>query len=347
MTDEVIETSYLYDSNDNLISQSNGLEFLYDHTGVFAVKYNNSTYYYRKNAQNDIIALLDNSASVVVKYNYDAWGNCVIDASTTNTTLANLNPFRYRSYYFDTETNLYFLKTRYYDPQIGRFITIDDISYLDPESINGLNLYAYCGNNPVMGYDPSGTWDWGVFWRVLGSTLAIVGGIALCFVPGAQAIGAGLIVVGAAGMIGGAISYANGNGFNAGWDIGTIIGGFIGLAIAAPQLLSLTWNTSIPFFVPMVSTAGELVLVGTTVSVAIPVGGAIAVAAGAGLVMFAKASTGPIRFSDGTGINPETGKPITDKDEAYKIYKQLRDNIKKNNWKKWMKGKGWRTNHLK
>ena len=96
--------------------------------GVFAVKHNGSTYFYRKDAQANIVELLDNSGSVVVKYRYDAWGKCVVDASTTNTTLANLNPFRYRSYYYETETNLYFLKTRYYDPEIGRFMTIDDIN---------------------------------------------------------------------------------------------------------------------------------------------------------------------------------------------------------------------------
>ncbi|MBQ3016530.1 MAG: hypothetical protein IJD79_07105 [Clostridia bacterium] len=75
----------------------------------------------------------------MVKYVYDAWGVCttvVIDESATD--IANLNPFRYRSYYFDTETNLYFLKTRYYDPKIGRFITIDDISYIAPDTINGV-----------------------------------------------------------------------------------------------------------------------------------------------------------------------------------------------------------------
>ena len=92
----------------------------------------------------------------MVKYKYDAWGKCVVDGSTTNTTLANINPFRYRSYYFDTETGFYFLKTRYYDPEVGRFITIDDISYLDPESINGLNLYAYCFNNPLKYIDHFG-----------------------------------------------------------------------------------------------------------------------------------------------------------------------------------------------
>ena len=98
-----------------------------------------------KDAQANIVALLDNTGAVVVKYNYDAWGMCqttVVDSSAT--TIAELNPFRYRSYYYDTQTDLYFLKTRYYDPETGRFMTIDDISYLDPESINGLNLYAYC-----------------------------------------------------------------------------------------------------------------------------------------------------------------------------------------------------------
>ena len=154
--------------NGNLIKQSNGLEFFYDHTGVFAVKYNNATYFYRKNAQNDIIALLDNTGTTVVKYKYDAWGMCkALNAEgfeiTDNNHIGILNPFRYRSYYYDHGIGLYFLKTRYYDPQIGRFMTIDDISYLDPESINGLNLYAYCKNNPIMRVDPNGNFDWGTF----------------------------------------------------------------------------------------------------------------------------------------------------------------------------------------
>ena len=150
------DITFTYDSNGNLIKQSNGLEFLYDHTGVFAVKYNGSIYFYRKDAQANNVALLDSNGATVVKYEYDSWGNFVIEASTTNTDLANLNPFRYRGYYFDAETGLYFLKTRCYDPEIGRFVTIDDISYLDPGSINGLNLYAYCGNNPINCIDRTG-----------------------------------------------------------------------------------------------------------------------------------------------------------------------------------------------
>ena len=153
---------FTYDSNGNLIKQGNELSFMYDHTGVFAVSYNGATYYYRKDIQGNIIALLDNTGTVVVKYKYDAWGKCkVLDSTgaeiTDDTHIGILNPFRYRSYYFDHGIGLYFLKTRYYDPEVGRFITIDDISYLDPESINGLNLYAYCLNNPVMCVDPSGT----------------------------------------------------------------------------------------------------------------------------------------------------------------------------------------------
>lgn len=92
----------------------------------------------------------------------DGNGNKLTLESYTAANKVNvLNPFRYRSYYYDTETGLYFLKTRYYDPEIGRFITIDDISYLAPDTINGLNLYAYCGNNPVMRTDSQGTswWD--------------------------------------------------------------------------------------------------------------------------------------------------------------------------------------------
>ena len=203
--------TFTYDSNGNLIKQSNGLEFFYDHTGVFAVKHNNTTYFYRKDAQANIVALLDNNGSVVVKYKYDAWGKCntvVLDESATE--IANFNPFRYRSYYFDTETNLYFLKTRYYDPEVGRFTTIDDISYLDPESVNGLNLYAYCLNNPVMMIDNSGCAP--AWWQWLVSGLTLAAGIALCFVPGGQAFGVGLIVAGATSMASNILSAAGVDG---------------------------------------------------------------------------------------------------------------------------------------
>ena len=159
------------------------MEFIYDQSGIAGIKYNNATYFYRKDAQGNIAAILDSNGNIVVEYKYDSWGNHAVlywnkvdneekysdedDAAfdenyERNKTLAKLNPFRYRGYYYDTETGLYFLKTRYYDPEVGRFITIDSISYIDPDTINGLNLYAYCGNNPVMRVDENGNawWEW-------------------------------------------------------------------------------------------------------------------------------------------------------------------------------------------
>ena len=105
---------------------------------------------------------------------YDAYGVAsTLYYNGGSNTRAFYNPFRYRSYYYDHGIGLYFLKTRYYDPEIGRFMTIDDISYLDPESINGLNLYAYCGNNPVMNIDPFGTETFSIS---VGYFLGIFGG---------------------------------------------------------------------------------------------------------------------------------------------------------------------------
>ena len=159
-------------------------------------KYSHGTDFYRKDAQGNICALLDSNGSVVVRYVYDAWGNhAVLDANGADITDVNhigvLNPFRYRGYFYDVETGLYYLQTRYYDPEIGRFITIDGISYLDPETINGLNLYAYCGNNPVMYTDPNGTTKW---WEWLLGGLVVVGllvaAAALTIFTGGTAIAA-------------------------------------------------------------------------------------------------------------------------------------------------------------
>lgn len=200
--------SFTYDSNGRVIKQSNGLEFFYDHTGVAGIKYNTQTYFYRKDVQGNVIGLIDSDGVVIARYFYDAWGavHAVTDNNGVELTnashIANLNPFRYRSYYYDSDIKLYFLKTRYYDLETGRFITIDDISYLDSGTINGLNLYAYRGDNPVMGVDPDGT----AWWNWLISGLQVALGIALCFVPGTQGIGLGLIVGGSLGLISNAVS---------------------------------------------------------------------------------------------------------------------------------------------
>ncbi len=94
---------------------------------------------------------------------------------TSATHIGNLNPFRYRGYYYDTETGLYYLQTRYYDPELGRFISQDSLEYADPETINGLNLFAYCANNPIKYVDPTGC-SWSSFWSKVGRFL---GGMVL------------------------------------------------------------------------------------------------------------------------------------------------------------------------
>ena len=171
--------SYTYDSNNRVIKQSNGLEFFYDNTGVAGIEYNNATYLYQKDAQGNICKILDSNGSIIVQYKYDAWGNhAVLDANGADISdaahIGKLNPYRYRGYYYDTETGLYYLKSRYYDPEVCRFITIDDIAYLDPETVNGLNLYAYCGNNPAMNVDPEGG-SWNSFWRGARQVFRLIG----------------------------------------------------------------------------------------------------------------------------------------------------------------------------
>ena len=145
------------------------------------------TYLCRKGLQGNIVALIDNNGNTVVEYKYDAWGNHkVVDANgnevTSSNHLGNLNPFRYRGYYYDVETGLYFLQTRYYDPEVGRFLNRDSVSYADPQTINGLNLYTYCGNNPVMYIDPYGKFALTTF-----GVLAIIGITSAAIVLGGGA----------------------------------------------------------------------------------------------------------------------------------------------------------------
>ncbi len=158
------------------------LVYLYSGKELIGFKYydfytqdNCYTCYYLKNIFGDVIGLRNAAGDTIVKYTYTPYGAPSHSLPFTQTTspeskspiscsyLANRNPYRYRGYYYDKELSLYHLQTRYYDPQTGRFISPDTIEYLDPISINGLNLYTYCLNNPIMCADPSGHWIETVF----------------------------------------------------------------------------------------------------------------------------------------------------------------------------------------
>ena len=133
---------------------------------LIGFKYNNDVYYYIKNIQNDIIGILDSNNSIVCKYKYDSWGNILSitdsnDNNITDTThIAYINPYRYRSYYYDCETNLYYLNTRYYNPVWGRFINADGTVGANKDILS-YNLYAYCSNNPITNTDSEGNFKFG------------------------------------------------------------------------------------------------------------------------------------------------------------------------------------------
>ncbi len=116
------------------------------------------------NTQGDIVGILDSSYNIVAQYRYDAWGKIISitdgsgnDVSVNNNHIANINPLRYRGYYYDIETGLYYLNSRYYDPETGRFLNADEI-VAGVGNNQGYNLYSYCNNNPVNLCDDSGNW---------------------------------------------------------------------------------------------------------------------------------------------------------------------------------------------
>ena len=224
---------------------SSWLYYLYGVDGIAGFRYHNTTYLFRKNVQGDVTHIYTESGTLVGQYVYDAWGNCAILQDTNG--IATLNPFRYRGYYFDQETGLYYLQSRYYDPEVGRFISSDSIEYLDPETINGLNLYAYCGNNPVMRIDENGNawWHW-----LIGAIIIIGLGVATALTGGAAGVILGSAFYGAVtgavssavigGVIGGISSAISGDGFlggfiegaSTGFMFGALIGGAIGALTA-------------------------------------------------------------------------------------------------------------------
>ena len=200
---------------------SNLIKFYYDTTGVCGFNYNGTDYYYQKNIQGDILRIFNGNGTLCAEYSYDAWGKCTIKSNVSN--IATINPFRYRGYYLDDETGLYYLNARYYDPEIGRFISPDGTEYLDPESINGLNIYAYCRNNPVMNIDPSGTF----------ALISFLIGLGIAALIG---VGVGAISY----TVGAVVSWAISGEWSWSWGMfaGAIIGGALGgaLAFAAPWL---------------------------------------------------------------------------------------------------------------
>lgn len=174
------------------------------------------TYFYLIDIIGNIVGLVDENGNIVVEYDYSSYGKVEVKKDTVG--ISKKDHIRYKGYIYDEETKLYYLISRYYDPEIGRFISPDSVEYIEPSSISGLNLYVYCGNDPINMYDPSGN-----FAISIGLLLAI-GGIV------GAAIGAGASVAGQ--------YLANGCSWeNFSWGqlaLDTVLGGVSGMLSMSP-----------------------------------------------------------------------------------------------------------------
>lgn len=148
----------------------NELVPMYDNEGsVCGIIYNKIPFFFLKNLQGDIIAVVDQSSEVVGSYTYDAWGVCTIESDTSGCNIAMINPYRYRGYYYDAEIGMYYLQSRYYDPAVGRFICADKVMGANGE-LSTYDLYTYCGNEPIGRYEIGGM-SWRKSWKKIKRTV--------------------------------------------------------------------------------------------------------------------------------------------------------------------------------
>ncbi|MBR1811010.1 MAG: hypothetical protein IJ766_05085, partial [Clostridia bacterium] len=168
------------------------------------------------NSFGDVIALYE-GGSLLAKYTYDSWGKLIEITDmlgqdvTDSNDIGQQNSIRYRGYVYDTETSLYYLQSRYYDPETCRFINADNIAYLGAhQAIGEYNLFTYCFNNPVMQSDPDGTLSWNTLCN--GASLLSIG-VTACLAAATIASGGAclpLLVAATVTFAAGGITVLNG-----------------------------------------------------------------------------------------------------------------------------------------
>ena len=250
------KTEYVYERG-KLIREIRGsekIDYLYGEEGIIGIKVGGEKYLYRKNVFGDVTEIYNEAGTLVGKYSYSAFGECEIEQDEGG--IAEKNAIRYRGYYYDEETGFYYLKTRYYDPEIGRFITIDDTSYLAPDTINGLNLYAYCGNNPVMRIDENGNawWHW-----VIGALVVVSVAFATAVTAGTFALALGISST-VVGTLTSSVALS-----------GILVGGlnlFVqwSSGLEMPNIKALTINTALGGITGALSGGANLLITGTKIA---------------------------------------------------------------------------------
>ena len=169
---------------------SNNLHFFYDAQNKPAVViFNGTAYAYLYNLQGDVIGLVDSNGTKMVSYTYNAWGKPISKTDTLASTLGTIQPFRYRGYVYDEETGLYYLRSRYYNPVVGRFICPDVITDQHITLLSH-NLFTYCLNTPTMRTDAEGMW---------GNRFAAIVTVAVAVVAAAAVIAAAPVIASAVG----------------------------------------------------------------------------------------------------------------------------------------------------
>ena len=253
-------------------TSNNLIYYIYDMMGLSGFVYNGANYYYEKNTLGDIIGIRNSSGTQVATYTYDAWGNII----TKTGSMADINPFRYRGYYYDTETGFYYLQTRYYDPTIRMFINADNYELLPTlsQTVGQLNLYAYANNNPIMFTDETGE---SVLIALILATFTIIGAGVGYFTgveqgyEGLQLIGhialaagiglmAGGLAVGLSGAVGTVLGYAHVLGVKStvAFALGIVIYDLVGIIISSVKSIRFNpietapSNTNLPSIEPSV-----------------------------------------------------------------------------------------------
>ena len=217
------ETKYYYNGStlSGLVRTTTGntgttkttVQFVYDAEGKpFLLRFNGKTdYFYLYNGLGDVVGLVDSSNQVVVRYQYNSWGKVTSTQDTSGVSLATLNPFRYRKYVYDPETGLYCLGSRYYDPEVGRFVNADDPGtiFAKPQELYNKNLYAYCDNNPIIREDVQGYFP---IPCIVGAVVgAVVSGFSYVLSSGGEIDGVELAKSCLIGAVSGALAPLGGN----------------------------------------------------------------------------------------------------------------------------------------